>query len=84
MSEPTGTPPPRRWRTRDSAADLLAASPVLMAVAKATGKLGSTYITQYILSAKTKQARRNATIMVAVAFTMLLLLVACVIWLAKL
>jgi hypothetical protein len=68
----------------DSAGDLLAATPVLVAIANWTGKLGRIYIKDLLRTGKDKEARRNATIMVAVAITMFLLLIGCVVWLAKL
>jgi len=68
----------------DSAEHLFAAFPVLVAIANATGRLGRVYIKEFIRAGKTKEAKRNATIMVAVALTMFLLLITCVIWLATL
>ena len=68
----------------DTAEHLFAAFPVLIAIANWTGRLGRVYIKECIRTGKDKEARRNATIMVAVAIIMFLLLIACIIWLAKL
>jgi hypothetical protein len=68
----------------DSAEHLFAAFPVLLAIANWTGRLGRVYIKDCIRTEKDKEARRNATIMVAVAIIMFLLLISCIIWLAKL
>jgi hypothetical protein len=68
----------------DSAEHLFAAFPILLAIANWTGRLGRVYIKECIRTGKTREARRNATIMVVVAIAMFLLLIATVIWLAKL
>jgi hypothetical protein len=84
MSEPTGTPQSRRWRTRDSATHLFAAFPVLLAIANWTGKLGRVYIRQFILSGKIKEAKRNAAIIATVIISIFLLIIASICWLATL
>jgi hypothetical protein len=87
---PPATPlKPARGLAMDSAEYLLAAYPVLTAIAKYTGLiglayLGKTYITRKIIAGKDKEATRNAAIMVAAAFTMFLIIIACMIWLASL
>ncbi len=76
--------PSRRAFTTDSAAHLLAASPVLMVIARWTGKVGFTLITSKILSGKKRQAQRNAVIVVVLVFLVFLLIIACMVWLARL
>jgi hypothetical protein len=73
-----------RHRTRDSAGHLLAASPVLMAIANWTGKIGTLYIKRFVLSGKIKEARRNGAVIAAVIALVFLLIIACAIWLALL
>jgi hypothetical protein len=87
MAEKEGTPAPKslgRHRTRDSAADLLAASPVLFAIAKWTGKIGVRYVERLVVAGKMKEAKRNAAIIAAGIASIFLVLVGCVAWLALL
>jgi bacterial/archaeal transporter family-2 protein len=50
----------------DSAEYLFAAFPVLAAIANLTGKIGTVFIKRLVLSAKIKEAKRNAAIIAAV------------------
>jgi uncharacterized membrane protein (DUF485 family) len=79
-------PRPKRASTRDSAEHLFAAFPVLALITKYTGKIGLVYIKQEILSGKIKNAKRNATIIIAIGMiaVMFLLVMGVLIWLALL
>lgn len=68
----------------DSAEHLFAAFPVLVAIANLTGKLGTVFIKRLVVSGKIKEAKRNAAIIAAVIVSIILLVIACIIWLALL
>jgi Na+-driven multidrug efflux pump len=69
----------------DSAEHLLAAYPVLTAIAKYAGIIGGgALITQKIIAGKDKEAKRNAVIILTAVFIVFLLIIACVMWLAML
>jgi hypothetical protein len=68
----------------DSAEHLFAAFPVLTAIAHWTGRIGTVFIKRLILRGKIKGARRNAAIIAAGVVVVFVLLMACIIWLAKL
>jgi hypothetical protein len=68
----------------DSAEHLIAAVPVLVAIANLTGKIGTVFIKRLVLSGKIKEAKRNAAIIAAVIVIIILLIIACIIWLAVL
>jgi hypothetical protein len=87
MVQKDGTPAPKfvgRRFTKDSAAELLAALPVLMTIAKWTGKIGVLYIRRLVISGKIKEAKRNAAIIAAGILSMFLVLIGCLLWLALL
>jgi hypothetical protein len=68
----------------DSAEHLFAAFPVLVAIANLTGKVGTIFIKGLVLSGNIKEAKRNAAIIVSVIFIVIVLIIACIIWLALL
>lgn len=77
--------PSRRGYTKDSAADLFAAMPILTMIAKWTGKIGQVYINNVVTAGKPKEARRNAAIIVGTVLVgIFVLIIGVVIWLALL
>jgi hypothetical protein len=80
----SGPRPPQRAFTTDSAEHLMAAFPILTAIANWTGKIGLSLIKTKIISGNIKQARRNAVIVVSVVVVVFLSIIGCIVWLAGL
>ena len=68
----------------DNAEHLFAAFPVLVAIANLTGRVGTIFIKRLVLSGKIKEARRNAAIIASAIFIVIVLIIACIMWLALL
>jgi len=68
----------------DSAEHLLAAFPILVAIAHWTGRIGTVFIKRLVIAGKIKEAKRNAAIIASVIVIIFLLVIGCTIWLASL
>jgi hypothetical protein len=68
----------------DSAEHLFAAVPILTMIASWTGRIGKVYIKNLVIAGKIKEARRNAAIIGTVLVAIVVLIIACMVWLASL